>query len=139
MLTATPWNESEQVCDCCGKRSRTFWGDVSESDRTLAVYYVHYTCGSVEHPQLIDFIVGQWGEGARAEDRVLVTLAYRPSGGDLMVVDAVGRPASKGDLCGRALKCEEVVGTALATEIFILVDVVFLQDARMQDVMALES
>jgi hypothetical protein len=118
MMTATPWNQSEHLCDCCGNRSRTFWGEVSEPDRTLAVYYVHYTRGSAQHAPLIDVIVGPWGDGARAEDRVLVTLAYRPGpGGGIMVADAAGRPSDNGELCGRALSRDEVVGTALAKEL----------------------
>ena len=138
ILTASPWEESESTCGCCGKTSRTFWGDVSAPEGPVAVYYVHYTVGSADHPPLIDVITGPWGEGTKPDERALVTMAYKPGpGGGLMIIDAKGRPADDRAVCGRALGREEVVGTPLAKHVFECVDAVFIDDRRIDAVVAL--
>jgi hypothetical protein len=102
------------------------------------MYYVQYTVGSAEHLPVIDVIVGPWGEGTSPDERVLVTLAYKPGpGGGLMVIDGAGRPSDRRELCGRALARADVVGTPLAKDVFHMVDHVFLQDPRMHDVVSL--
>jgi hypothetical protein len=138
-LTVTPWKESSGTCDCCGRPSRTVWGDVAAMGQTLAVYYVHWTVGSSDHNPNFDLIIGSWGEGADPSQRILVSLAYRPppEGGSFMIIDAEGRPAATPTLCGRAMKRAEVIGTPLAKEVFQLVDAIWLHDARIADVRGL--
>jgi hypothetical protein len=138
-LTVTPWEERSGTCDCCGRTSKTIWGDVSAADHTLAVYYVHWTVGSADHNPNFDLILGSWGEGAGATSRILVSLEYQPrvQGGSFMVTDSEHRPANSPTLCGRALKRSDVVGTSLAKEVFELVDAVWLQDPRIKEVRAL--
>jgi len=75
-IIATPWNESTATCDCCGRPSKTIWGSLSTNDKTLAVYYVHWTVDAPEHSPNIDLLVG---EGANVQDRVLVSLLSQPS------------------------------------------------------------
>jgi hypothetical protein len=54
---------------------------------------VQWTLGAPEHDVNIDLIIGAWGEGTGPQDRVLVSVLYRPSpsGGSFMVVDAESR------------------------------------------------
>ena len=89
----------------------------------------------------IDLIIGSWGEGTRPQDRVLVSALYRPTrgGGSFMVVDAESRFARKSELCGRAMRRAEVVGTPLAPEVFSLLDAVWLDDSRVAEVKALDN
>ena len=130
-VIATPWNESGGVCDCCGRTSRTVWGDLSNSEGALAIYYVSWTKDAPEHLPTVDLIIGSWGEGASPEHRILVSMLYRAGAdGGFMVVDADDSRANKPELVGRAMKRAEVVGTPLAKEAFALVEVVWAQDAR---------
>lgn len=50
-----------------------------------------------------------------------------------MVIDGDGRPADSRDLCGRALKRVEVIGTPLADGVFAFVDTIWNQDTRIDD------
>ena len=138
-LTATPGNESVGTCACCGNTSKTIWGYVGTPEQTGAVYYVHWTAGSAQHPPNFDLIVGPWGEGAEPKNRRLVSLLFQPSrsGGSFMVVDSESRPANHPKICGRALKRTDVVGTPFAKEVFELVDTIWLQDPRLSEVKAL--
>ena len=135
-LKATPWDESVGFCDCCGRGSKTVWGDITADGQTVAVYYVQWTLASREHDPNFDFILGAWGDGADPSRRVLVSLLYRhgEQGGAFMVIDSEQRRANDPTLCGRALKRAEVIGTPLATEVFQLVDAVWTQDPRIADI-----
>jgi len=140
-LTATPWKETSATCDCCGKLSKTICGEVSVADKTLAIYYVQWTVGSAEHFPNIDLIIGPWGAGAEPGERVLIALVYDcgADGGGFMIIDSENRPANSPELCGRALKREEVIGTPFAQEAFQLVDAIWLQDPRVDEVKRLNS
>jgi len=140
-LTVTPWNESSGTCDCCGRTSKTIWGDISSDEDTLAIYYIQWTIGAPEHNPNIDLIVGAWGEGAKPEQRTLISMLYRPSsdGGSFMVIDAEDRYAFKRELCARGMRRVEVVGTPLAQEVFALVDAIWLSEPRINEVKALNN
>jgi hypothetical protein len=140
-LETTPAGESGGTCDCCGNTSKIIWGYVGTPQQTLAAYYVHWTVGSPNHYPNFDFVVGSWGEGAEPKQRILVSMLYQPrrEGGSFMVVDSESRPANDPELCGRAMKRAEVIGTPLANEIFQLVDAVWLQDSRVSEVAALDN
>jgi hypothetical protein len=131
-IKATFWNESRGFCDCCGNETRTIWGDLADDKRTLAIYYVQWTAGSKEHWPNFDLIVGPWGDGTSPSDRVLVSLAYYPSRNEFMVID--GRGARYTKLCARALTRADVIGTSLATEIFALVDALWLTEPRLAEI-----
>jgi hypothetical protein len=138
-LTVTPWKETSGSCDCCGRTSKTVWGDVSAMDQTLAVYYVQWTVGSSDHNPNFDLIIGTWGEGADPSQRILVSLVYQPrhEGGSFMIIDSEDRPANSRSLCSRALKRADVIGTPLAKEVFQLVDAIWLHDSRIAEVRGL--
>ena len=140
-LTATPWKESSGICECCGNTSKTIWGDVSSPEQTVAIYYVQWTVGSAEHLPNVDIVIGPWGEGTEPKQRILVSLLFQPGedGGSFMVTDSEGRPANSSEICGRALKRAEIVGTPLAEEVFRLVDTIWLQDPRVVEVKNLKS
>ena len=142
-LTAKPWEEGSSggICDCCGRASKTVWGDISTADTTLAVYYVSWTVGSAEHFPNIDLVIGPWGDGGSPNKRVLASLLYRPGseGGSFMVIDSEGRPANSRELCGKALARVEVVGTPLAKEAFDFVDAVWAGDPRIEEVRRLNN
>jgi hypothetical protein len=135
-IAATPWKESTGTCACCGKTTKTIWGDLSDGSVTRAVYFVQWTVRSPEHYPNIDLVIGSWGEGAKPTDRILVSLLFRPSrdGGSFMVTDGAGRPSDTREVCARALPRAEVAGTPLASEVFALVDTVWLTDPRIGEV-----
>jgi hypothetical protein len=133
-FTVEEMGESGGHCDCCGNDSRCVWGMVHDGDATVAAYWMHWTVGHLSDPGAnLDLILGRWGDETSAEDRVLVSLLHRqqPDGSPaLMVIDAAERPRAKGDLARNALARTDVVGTALAAQVFALVDAVYEQDGR---------
>lgn len=141
IVRANFWNESTGHCDCCGKQSRTIWGDLADSSGSKAVYFVHWTIDGPEHMPIVDMVIGPWGDGTSPTDRMLVSLLYqpRPGGGAFMVTNAKGRRAGDRSLCSRALDRENVVGTPLANEVFSLVDSLWLTEPRIEEIRALDS
>ncbi|MCK7595643.1 hypothetical protein [Pseudomarimonas salicorniae] len=130
---------SESFCDCCGAESRKLWGEVLDGQATAALYYIQWTVGSPNHFPNLDLVIGPWGEGFGPADRFLVSLLYRPDSaqGGFMVVDAEGRYANYLALCEKAFDRSEVVGTALASKVFSIVDAIWLGDPRLSDVKSL--
>jgi hypothetical protein len=125
-------------CACCGRHSRRVWGSASADGRILAVYYVHWTQGHVaDQGAMIDLILGAWGEAASAGDRSLVALSFRllQTGPAMMVIDASGRPAATRGLAGRALARSDVIGTALAPQVFAITDAVLAGDERVSEIL----
>lgn len=140
-LTSTLWNETTGRCDCCGRASKKIWGDLSDADGPKAVYFVQWTVDSPQHPPNIDLVLGQWGEGTDPANRELASLTFRPSadGGSFTVIDAAGRPPDNRGICGRALRRDEVVGTPIASNVFSLVDALWLSEPRLAEVRALNE
>jgi hypothetical protein len=104
----------------------------------VAAYFVQWAVGRVaDHGALFDLVLGRWGAGATAADRVLVTLDYRitDTGPAFMVIDSAGRPADDPSMVGRALSRAEVVGQPVAAESFTVADAVLAQDARIAEVL----
>ena len=62
-----------------------------------------------------------------------------PDGGGFTIIDSEARPANNPKLCGKALKREEIIGTPFAQEAFQLVDAIWMQDPRIDDVTKLNS
>jgi hypothetical protein len=50
-----------------------------------------------------------------------------------MVIGATTPPIAHHELAGRALRQDEVVGTALAPRVFELVDAIWLKDRRIKE------
>lgn len=127
-------------CPCCGNNSRSVWGLVRNRKGAHAAYFVHWTLTRVrDHGANFDLIIGQWGEGSSAGDRVLVALAYRvdETGPSFMVIDAADRPrAAATDLVGRALARAEVIGRPIAQQAFDIVDAILEQDPRVAELLA---
>lgn len=125
-------------CECCGAATRRVWGFVHRPAGTEAAYFVQWAVGRVpDHGALFDLILGRWGDGAAATDRVLVTLDYRltDTGPAFMVVDAAGRPAADSDAGGRPLARDEVVGRPVAGRAFPVADAVLAGDARVAELL----
>ena len=124
-------------CECCGERSRTVWGLARRDGDAHAAYFVHWTLGKLASDGAhFDLILGRWGEDATPADRSAVSLEYRRTdrGPAFMVIDATTRPIAHNELVGRALRRDEVLGTALATHAFELVDAIWLKDTRISEV-----
>jgi hypothetical protein len=125
-------------CACCGSETRRVWGFVHSPSGTAAAYFVQWAVGRVaDHGALFDLILGDWGEGAAAADRVLVTLDYRltETGPAFMVIDSAGRPAARSELVGRALARADVVGQPVAGQAFPVADAVLAGDERIVELL----
>jgi hypothetical protein len=104
----------------------------------VASYFVQWAAGRVvDHGALFSLVIGRWGEGAEAAERVLVALEYRliETGPAFSVVDGAGRPGDTPRLVGRALTRAEVVGTPMAREAFAIADAVLGQDGRLGEIL----
>lgn len=141
MIAASPWKESFGICKCCGRKSKTIWGDLSDSEITQAVYFVQWIVDAPEHLTNIDLVMGRWGEDAGPDNRILVSLLFQPGndGGSFMIIDGEGRPADSRTLCKRALRRAEIIGTPMASEVFGLVDALWLTEPRLDEVKALNN
>jgi hypothetical protein len=125
-------------CECCGNNSRCVWGFIHTPQDTLASYFVHWTLNRVaDHGANFDLIIGKWGEQATAQDRCLVSLAYRlfDGGPQFMVIDGHARPSAKSELVGRVLRRAEVVGQPIAKVAFAAVDAILAQDSRVLELL----
>lgn len=126
------------ICDCCGRSSRSVWGIAYSKGHCQAAYFVHWTLGHiVDRGANIDLIIGEWGEAATAESRRAIALAYRltDTGPSMMVIDARTRPFSNSPLVGKALRRDEVLGTAVAKNAFTIADTVLTQDQRVSELL----
>lgn len=125
-------------CACCGRFSRTVRGHAWWESERLAAYFVHWSRGHVaERGANIDLVIGEWGEGTTAEDRVAVSLEYRvlESGPAVMVIDADAEEIAEAGLAGWALGRHEVIGNPLAREVFALYDAIIAQDTRLEEIL----
>jgi hypothetical protein len=113
------------------------WGEVVLDDRTEAVYYVHWTLGEVDrHGAHIDLIVGAWGDGTSSADRKAISLEFRRTerGPEFMVIDATRREIAASSLVGSALDRVQVIGTPLASQVFGMVDSIWVGDPRIGEI-----
>jgi hypothetical protein len=118
-------------CDCCGTTTRNVWGFVGRDGETIGAYFVAWTQGKPEHGATFDLILGKWGDSTTRDDRYAVALDFRVMDGaaQFMVVDALDGATSASDLVGTALKRSDVIGTPLATQVFAIVDAVYMSDS----------
>jgi len=128
--------ESGGVCDCCGNKTRTIWGYIHEPEKTIAAYFVQWTCDKPEHSPNFDFIIGTWGN-EEINDKKLSSwvLNAAPGGGGFIAIDGAGRQLSNNELVTEALTRMQVVNDTklmdLTTE---LIDAVWLGDPRIGEI-----
>jgi hypothetical protein len=118
-------------CECCGTTTRRVWGFVRRNGEPVSAYFVAWTQGKPDHGAKFDLILGKWGDSSTKDDRYSVALDYQLIDGapQFMVVDALGRATSESPPFGTALKRSGVIGTPLATQVFALVDAVYMSDS----------
>ncbi len=125
------------ACECCGAARRAIWGVVHLAGaETVASYFVTWVPGKAlaEHAAHMDLIVGAWGEGTGAAERVAVSLVYSEEAGArrVQVTDAANRKIAKNPLVGVALGPDDVMGSPVAKTAFGIFDAVVSQDARFE-------
>jgi hypothetical protein len=124
-------------CECCGDLSRLASGMVRLDDESYAAYQVHWTTHQVAlHGAEFYLILGQWGDGTTATDRIGIALHFfiGPDTYGFTVVDANQTPVASHPLVGRALPRESVIDTPLAEKVFKLVDAIWLGDENIAEV-----
>lgn len=123
-------------CECCGNMSRTVWGYVHDGNTMIAAYYVQWTRNKPDHGAFFDLILGKWDDDSTPKDRKAVSLLYKrmENGAGFRVIDARKRPLAESELIGKALSREQVVGTPLAKRAFDVVDTIFEQDIRINEI-----
>jgi len=132
-FTIETMGESGGHCDCCGHASRCVWGMVHDGPATIAAYWMHWTVGHLSDTGAnLDLVIGKWGDGTTANDRVAVALVHREleDGSSLMVINAADRQTRNVSLASTGLAREDVIGTPMAANVFALVDAIYLQDGR---------
>ena len=138
MIAIEPGVSHDTVCACCGSASRVVWGHVRRHGNAFAAYFVHWTPAHLsEQGANIDLIVGEWGHGTTAHQRVGVALLYRllRTGPAMMVIDGAGRPSFERSLVGRPLTRADVVASPQAKDVFAVADAILDQDERVEELM----
>jgi hypothetical protein len=128
-------NHSESgPCPHCGQMTSRVWGYVYRFDLPLAAYFVEWTPGHSENEATFDLIVGRWGEDAHAAGREAVSVGFRvlESGPAFMVQDAAARRVGSSSLVSKALSRNEVIGSPLANDVFLVCDLIYLADPRIE-------
>lgn len=123
-------------CPCCGKLSRTIFGEVRDAVGDAVAYICQWTVDGPDHDANIDLVMGAWGDGTTADDRAVVSMLYRRSESSFMVVDAEPRLEKISGLASAGLARDEVIGTWIAQSAFLVVDVVWADDPRIADLLA---
>jgi len=106
---------------------------VHDGPATIAAYWMHWTVGHLSDTGAnLDLVIGKWGDGTTANDRVAVALVHREleDGSSLMVINAADRQTRNVSLASTGLAREDVIGTPMAANVFALVDAIYLQDGR---------
>lgn len=121
-------------CDCCGTATKRVWGLVSDADAALAAYFVAWTVGKPDHGATFDFILGKWGDNTTTADRYTVALDFRLIDGSpqFMVVDGKERLPSQSKLADTVLSRSDVIGTALAPQVFAIVDALYFGGGELE-------
>ena len=122
-------------CECCGMMTTRVWGYVYRMEEAIAAYFVEWTPGHPDAAASFDLIIGRWGEQVGNSDRRAASLEYRQLNGGpaFMAVDAAARPVGSSPLVGHALRRDEVIGTAVAVEVFAICDLIYLDDPRIDE------
>jgi hypothetical protein len=122
-------------CDCCGSTTKRVWGFIRREGAVVAAYFVGWTEQGPDHGATFDLVLGKWGDSTTAQDRYGVALDFRivEASPQFMVVDAGNRATSDSELVGAALKRSDVIGTALAPQVFAIVDAIYLGDLRLDE------
>jgi hypothetical protein len=125
-------------CDCCGKLTNRVWGYVYRDSAAMAAYFVEWTPGHAYRSAAFDLILGKWGNDTSASHRQLAALDFRhiETGPSFMVVDAANRTISTSPLISHTLRRDEVLGKPIASEIFKIVDTIYLNDPRIAELTA---
>jgi hypothetical protein len=128
-------NASFGPCECCGQMTSRVWGYVNDGDVGIAAYYVEWTPGHEGRAANFDFIIGKWGESAEAKDRQAAAVEFRKleTSPAFRVIDASLRKVGASSLVSEALNRDAVIGSPIATQIFAICDLVYLEDPRIDE------
>ena len=124
-------------CACCGDNSRKVWGLVRRGTAGEAAYFVEWTTGQIaRHGAHFDLVLGRWGDGTTRVDRYAVSLEFQRTaqGPAFRIIDATDRDIGRDDLVRCGLSRDEVVGTEVAKQAFDIVDAIWAQDARIEEI-----
>jgi hypothetical protein len=135
-LTIYPENQASfGPCECCGNMTSRVWGYINNQDEGVAAYYVEWTPGHQGQQANFDFIVGRWGEGAGPGNRKAISLEFRKleTGPAFMVINASDRKVAESSLVSGALDRNDVIGTPMASTVFAMCNLIYLQDERISE------
>lgn len=126
-------------CECCGSMSRMVTGFILDEQGGVAGFAVNWTLGQVpRHGAEFHFILGEWGDEARKEDRFGVAMHFFAAGAHsgYTLVDAAETPLANHPLVGKTKSREEVIGTPLAEKVFEFVDFLCVADGRLEEIVS---
>jgi hypothetical protein len=135
---ASATGQSTFDCPCCGRLSRTIWGEIHhDNGGAVAIYYCRWTIGDPDHDAGIDLVIGDWGDGTTPQNRFLISMLFRRSEeASFMVVDAGPKGENFKSLASLALSREQVVGYPVASHAFTIVDAIWDDDPRIAALIA---
>lgn len=132
MLQLEQGNASAAVCDCCGKRSHTIRGFLSDEHGAYGVYFAGYTEGHT--PQIGTLIVslGDWHDGAPPSAREAFVTKVRVLDGQpqVMLVGPEDSPWGDIGVLGPMLTREEALAHPRKADCFHAIDHILAEEPR---------
>jgi hypothetical protein len=127
-------NVSVSECECCGKRSHTMRGFVSDDGAAYAVYFAGYTEGHREIMATLVVSLGAWCEGSTPDERECVVMKVRNHRGkiEMMVVGVADCPWDDLQILGRMLERREALESPTIADFFHVADHVIERDHRLR-------
>jgi len=120
----------ESVCECCGGRNTRLTRFVYRDEDAFGVYYAVF--GETHPERIVKAVIslGEWGEGAVAEQRRAFSVQIRLSDSqyEVMVTGADDCPWNGVKLIGRVLSREEALAHPWLKDVFHITDHIVVED-----------
>lgn len=127
-IAVQPNGLEKTPCDCCGKTTIEYRGDLYHKEDWMAFYWVRM---SEAHPEALPTFhigTGNWAQGAKKDKRWIFGSEYDIKSQGFRIMDL-----AKGSDLATWLDRKDVIGTDFAQQAFSMLDAIFMRDERLKD------
>ena len=110
-------------------------GWILEGGLYVGSYKAEWWPDALEHENMIDFILGPWGDSTDASDRYAASMAHRltDDGPQFLVIDAAERLAPTTPTYSRIMSRVELVELNMIDKLYAYAEQIVLQDDRVSE------